>query len=160
MLFGWEFKPDGRCLPTVGADASKSDAGIGLSLKGSTKVSAEVFLVKFQIGSEVEATGIEGAQGVGLSCSAYATEIDNKPGIAGKAVFSGLKLVDSCFLKVVKKGVSSGETSLDRTGYLGSAGSVSQVEKKVTGEKVILIPTTILDTGRGQTGQCLDNVEI
>lgn len=160
MLFGWEFKPDGRCLPTVGADASKSDAGIGLSLKGSTKVSAEVFLVKFQVGSEVEATGIEGAQGVGLSCSAYATEIDNKPGIAGKAVFSGLKLVDSCFLKVVKKGVSSGETSLDRTGYLGSAASVSQVEKKVTGEKVILIPTTILDTGRGQTGQCLDNVEI
>ncbi|WP_394144972.1 RHS repeat-associated core domain-containing protein [Vibrio atypicus] len=160
LLMGWDFKPDGRCLPTVGADASKADAGIGLSLKGSTNVSAEVFIVKFQIGSEMEATGIEGAQGVGLSCSAYATEIDNKPGIAGKAVFSGLKLVYSYFLKVVKKVVSSGESYLDRTGYLGSAISASQVDKKVTGEKVILMPTMIFNTGREQTGQSLDNVQI
>jgi len=157
-LLGWEFKPDGRCLPTQGADASKVEAGIGISLKAVTDAKVEVFIISVQIGSEIKAEGAEGAQGVGLLFSAYATEINNQPSMAGKAVFSGMKLVYSYHAKVMAKGTESAETS-DRR----SNGKMKQgytVEKKVSGEKVLLEPITIFDTGRSKQGATLDNVHL
>ncbi|UQN43756.1 hypothetical protein [Agarivorans sp. B2Z047] len=159
-LLGWEFKPDGSCLPTQGADASKVEAGIGIGLKAVTDAKVEVFIISVQIGSEIKAEGAEGAQGVGLLFSAYATEIDNKPSMAGKAVFSGIKLVYSYHAKVMTKGLGA-RNNRRRT----QGGSLSEEEeftakKEVKGEKVLLEPITIFDTGVSKQGATLDNVNL
>jgi len=158
-LLGWEFKPDGRCLPTQGADASKVEAGIGISLKAVTDAKVEVFIISVQIGSEIKAEGAEGAQGVGLLFSAYATEINNQPSMAGKAVFSGMKLVYSYHAKVMAKGSESNAHKVAKTRG-GKRGGNFCTEKKVSGEKVLLEPITIFDTGRSKQGATLDNVHL
>ncbi|WP_194164262.1 hypothetical protein, partial [Agarivorans sp. B2Z047] len=104
--------------------------------------------------------GAEGAQGVGLLFSAYATEIDNKPSMAGKAVFSGIKLVYSYHAKVMTKGLGA-RNNRRRT----QGGSLSEEEeftakKEVKGEKVLLEPITIFDTGVSKQGATLDNVNL
>ena len=100
--------------------------------------------------------GSDGEQGVGLLFSSYATEIDNKPALAGKVVFSGVKLVYSYHSKVLVKG--KGDKDKLSGGMRDEEESL--IKKEVKGKKVLLEPITIFDTGASPQGAILDNVNL
>lgn len=113
-----------------------------LGLKASVDVVASVLIVKFKAGAKLELTGQEtGSHGTGFAFSAYATEVNGQPGMAGKGVFTGCKLVYSYYLEVMKKGEGASKNALSRRSGKGLAsGQSPSLKKEVIGEKVLLKP--------------------
>ena len=158
---GWTFKPDGTCLPVKPEDASKTELGITLTLKAITTAEADVFMVKFQIGAELSVqSSIEGTSyGVGVLFTAYSTVIENKPSLAGKGEFTGLKIIYSYHMSVMVGGTSSGEEEDRRSRNTEMADSEAVTKKSVTGSKVLLDPITFFDSGQSEKGELLSNVK-
>lgn len=155
---GWDFNPGENCLPSKGANTSQAGLSIVLGLKASVDVVASVLIVKFKAGAKLELTGQEtGSHGTGFAFSAYATEVNGQPGMAGKGVFTGCKLVYSYYLEAMKKGEGASEEAVTRR-KRGKAAKAEAptLKKEVTGEKTLLKPQTLFDTGQSQQGVTLD----
>jgi RHS repeat-associated protein len=163
--FAWDLNPGKKCLPTKGADASKASAEIGLILKAETTVEVEMFWVKFQIGSKIEVVGEKSkgvkteATAVGLCFTAYATEINGKPALAGSGEFTGLKLVASSHVKIQAKTSdnSDKETTGSQGGRFGTKKSV-KAGCEASGEAVILKQVTLFDTGVSKQDESTEKV--
>lgn len=157
---GWDFKPDGSCLPGEGSDAGKTEITIDVTLKASTNAKGEVLWLKVQIGSEMAMKSADGTKGVGLTLTLSPTVINNKPAMAGKAEFTGAKIIYSAHVSVMIKSSESHE-NVNRGGRMQKdTKPATSVMKKVEGEYTVFEAVTIFDTGKSTQGENLSNVQV